>query len=211
MWAEAARLLGSTIGVSSGAWAMLGGTRLGPAGSPEPAWLSLGPGQGTWPACGTSGWPGWPRPGQGWPLQAAAGRGLAWHGRGWPSSGTAQESSISWGFGVFCMVLYLQCEIHQNSWNPISESKVYRICMDSFLFPGMLKVKYYLLYFTTSLQKIPPPYNSFSPTIPPISIPPIYYHSLTNYLFNIFKFKKIIQYLYCHNTHYYRVTGLKRD
>ena len=34
------------------------------------------------------------------------------------------------------------------------------------------------------------PYNSFSPTIPPISIPPIYYHSLTNYLFNVFEFKK---------------------
>src|SRR6185503_10281479 len=34
------------------------------------------------------------------------------------------------------------------------------------------------------------PYNSFSPTIPPISIPHIYYHSLTNYLFNIFEFKK---------------------
>ena len=50
-----------------------------------------------------------------------------------------------------------------------------------------------------------------SPTIPPISIPPIYYHSLTNYLFNVFEFKKIIQYLYCHNTHYHRVTGLKRD
>ena len=29
-----------------------------------------------------------------------------------------------------------------------------------------------------------------SPTIPPISIPPIYYHSLTSYLFNIFEFKK---------------------
>ena len=75
---------------------------------------------------------------------AEAGRGLAWRGRGWPSSGTAQESSISWGFGVFCMVLYLQCEIHKNSWNPFSESKVYRICMDSSLFPGMLKVKYWL-------------------------------------------------------------------
>ena len=34
------------------------------------------------------------------------------------------------------------------------------------------------------------PYNFFSPTIPPISIPPIYYHSLTNYLFNVFEFKK---------------------
>ena len=43
---------------------------------------------------------------------------------------------------------------------------------------------YYLLYFTTSLQKIPP-YNS-SPTIPPISMPSIYYHSLTNYLFIVF-------------------------
>ena len=55
------------------------------------------------------------------------------------------------------------------------------------------------------------PYNSFSPTIPPISIPSIYYHSLTNYLFIIFEFKKIIQYLYCHNTHYHHVTGLKRN
>ena len=44
---------------------------------------------------------------------------------------------------------------------------------------------YYLLYFTTSLQKIPL-YNSFSPTIPLISIPSIYYHSLTNYLFIVF-------------------------
>ena len=34
------------------------------------------------------------------------------------------------------------------------------------------------------------PYNSFSPTIPHMSIPPIYYHSLTNYLFNVFEFKK---------------------
>ena len=34
------------------------------------------------------------------------------------------------------------------------------------------------------------PYNSFSPTIPSISIPPIYYHSLTNYLINVFEFKK---------------------
>ena len=34
------------------------------------------------------------------------------------------------------------------------------------------------------------PYNSFSPTIPHISIPPIYYHSLTNYLFIVFEFKK---------------------
>ena len=34
------------------------------------------------------------------------------------------------------------------------------------------------------------PYNSFSPTIPLISIPPIYYNSLTNYLFNVFEFKK---------------------
>ena len=34
------------------------------------------------------------------------------------------------------------------------------------------------------------PYNSFSPTIHLISIPPIYYHSLTNYLFNVFEFKK---------------------
>ena len=50
------------------------------------------------------------------------------------------------------------------------------------------------------------PYNSFSPTIPPI-----YYHSLTNYLFNVFKFKKIIQYLYYHNMHYHHVTGLKQD
>ena len=33
-------------------------------------------------------------------------------------------------------------------------------------------------------------YNSFSPTIPPISISSIYYHSLTNYLFNIFELKK---------------------
>ena len=55
------------------------------------------------------------------------------------------------------------------------------------------------------------PYNSFSPTIPPISIPPIYYHSLTNYLFNVFKFKKIIQYLCCHNTHYHHITELKRN
>ena len=45
------------------------------------------------------------------------------------------------------------------------------------------------------------PYNSFSPTIPPISIPSIYYHSLTNYLFIVFEFKKIIQYLYCRNTY----------
>ena len=54
------------------------------------------------------------------------------------------------------------------------------------------------------------PYNSFSPTIPLISIPHIYYHSLINYLFNVFEFKKIIQYLYCHNTHYHHVTMLKR-
>ena len=38
-----------------------------------------------------------------------------------------------------------------------------------------------------------PPQTNFvrlSPTIPPISIPPIYYHSLTNYLINVFEFKK---------------------
>ena len=70
---------------------------------------------------------------------------------------------------------------------------------------------YYLLYFTTFLQKIHPRYNSFSPTIPPMSILPIYYHSLTNYFFIVFEFKKIIQYLYCHNTYYYHITGLKRD
>ena len=37
------------------------------------------------------------------------------------------------------------------------------------------------------------------------------YNSLTNYLFIVFEFKKIIQYLYCHNTHYHHVTGLKQD
>jgi hypothetical protein len=31
-------------------------------------------------------------------------------------------------------------------------------------------------------------YNSFSQTIPPVSIPSIYYHSLTNYFFNVFEF-----------------------
>ena len=56
------------------------------------------------------------------------------------------------------------------------------------------------------LTPITPSLQSF-----PISIPPIYYHSLTNYLFVVFEFKKIIQYLYCHNTHYHYVTELKRD
>ena len=72
-----------------------------------------------------------------------------------------------------------------------------------------LNVLFTIFYYLS--PKDSSPYNSFSPIIPLISIPPIYYHSLTNYLFNVFEFKKNIQYLYCHNTHYYRVTGLKRD
>ena len=76
--------------------------------------------------------------------------------------------------------------------------------------PIQLPQTYYLLYFTTSLQKIPPPITpSLQPF--PISIPSIYYHSLTNNLFIVFEFKKIIQYLYGHNIYYYHVTGLKRN
>ena len=74
---------------------------------------------------------------------------------------------------------------------------------------GTLSAIYSIFYYLS--PKDSSPYNSFSPTIPPISIPSIYYHSLTNYLFIVFEFKKIIQYLYCHNTYYHHVTGLKRD
>ena len=54
--------------------------------------------------------------------------------------------------------------------------------------PSNSPYMYFLLYFTTSLQKIPPPITPLQPF--PISISSIYYHSLTNYLFNIFEFKK---------------------
>ena len=64
--------------------------------------------------------------------------------------------------------------------------------------PSNFPQTYYLLYFTTSLQKIPSP---ITPSLQPF--PPIYLWFLN--------FKKIIQYLYCHNTHYHHVTGLKHD
>ena len=53
-------------------------------------------------------------------------------------------------------------------------------------------IQFSIYVLSTIFYYLPPkdssPYNSFSPTITPISIPPIYYHSLTNYLFNIFEF-----------------------
>ena len=75
--------------------------------------------------------------------------------------------------------------------------------------PTPLKRTIYYILLPPSKRFLP--YNSFSPIIPLISIPSIYYHSLTNYLFIVFEFKKTIQYLYCHNTHYHHITGLKRD
>ena len=51
--------------------------------------------------------------------------------------------------------------------------------------PIQLPQTYYLLYFTTFLQKIPPP---ITPSLQPF--PSYLFHTLTNYLFNVFEFKK---------------------
>ena len=55
-------------------------------------------------------------------------------------------------------------------------------------FPHTTPPKHTIYYILLPSPKDFSPYNSFSPTIPLISIPPIYYHSLTNYLFNVFEF-----------------------
>ena len=76
---------------------------------------------------------------------------------------------------------------------------------------GRPYVSQVLIIFYYFSPKNSSPYNSFSPTISSMSILPIYFHSLTNYFLSFFNLKKIIQYLYYHNTYYYHVTGLKRD
>ena len=69
--------------------------------------------------------------------------------------------------------------------SPSSVLRVSPIIPPLQLSPNILFIIFYYLP-----PKNSSPYNSFSPTIPPISIPSIYYHSLTNYLFIIFEFKK---------------------
>lgn len=75
--------------------------------------------------------------------------------------------------------------------------------------PSNFPYIYFLLYFTTSLQKIPPPINHHLQPFPPNSFP-LYTvpHSLNIYL-SFLNFKKIILYLYYHNTYYYYVTEFK--